>query len=77
MLLAHSVAVVACAVLIAGAELVGPRAAAALRRILPSIVGVLPVRLEPALPHVVDDIRPARSLVAVGPIARRGPPVRA
>ncbi|BCN67582.1 hypothetical protein GS894_03825 [Rhodococcus hoagii] len=77
MLLAHSVAVVACAVLIAGAELVGPRAAAALRRILPSIVAVLPVRLEPALPHVVDDIRPARSLVAVGPIARRGPPVRA
>lgn len=74
MLIAHSAAVVACAVLIAGAELVGPRAAAALRRILPRILAILPVHLEPALPHVVADIRPARSSVWAGPIARRGPP---
>ncbi|PTR28658.1 hypothetical protein C8K36_10319 [Rhodococcus sp. OK519] len=74
MLVAHSVAVVVCAVLIAGAESIGPRACAAMRRILPRIVATLPVRLEPALPHVVADIRPVHSSVQVGPIARRGPP---
>ncbi|MFM1724123.1 MULTISPECIES: hypothetical protein [Rhodococcus] len=77
MLLAHSAAVAACAVLIAGAELVGPRVAAALRRVLPRIVAVVPVRLEPALPHVVADIRPVHAFVQVGSIARRGPPARA
>ncbi|MGF7122403.1 hypothetical protein [Rhodococcus sp. AG1013] len=75
MLLAHSVAVVLCAALIAGAERIGPRAYAALRRIVPRILAALPVRLEPASPHVVTDIRPPLSVVRVGPIARRGPPV--
>ncbi|QBJ97404.1 hypothetical protein ERC79_16760 [Rhodococcus sp. ABRD24] len=74
MLVTHSVAVVVCAALIAAAERIGPRAYAALRRILPRIPAVLPVRLEPPLPHVVTDIRPALSMSNVGPIARRGPP---
>lgn len=76
MLVAHAAAVVVCAVLIAGAELVGPRVAAALRRVLPRILAILPVRLEPALPHVVADLRPVHPAVSVGSIARRGPPAR-
>ncbi|CAM2770105.1 MFS transporter [Prescottella defluvii] len=74
MLLAHSAAVVLCAALIAGAERIGPRAYAALRRILPRILAALPVRLEPDAPHVVADVRPLLSVVHAGPIARRGPP---
>ncbi|MDH6676444.1 hypothetical protein M2284_000632 [Rhodococcus sp. LBL1] len=75
MLLAHSAAVVVCAALIAAAERIGPRAYAALRRILPTILTALPVRLEPALPLAAADVRPVPALVCVGSIARRGPPV--
>lgn len=74
MLLAHSAAVVVCAVLIAAAERIGPRACAALRRILPRILAALPVVLEPALPRAVADVRPVSEPVCVGSIARRGPP---
>ncbi|WFR72127.1 hypothetical protein P9209_27185 [Prescottella defluvii] len=74
-LLAHSAAVVVCAALIAAAERIGPRACGALRRILPRILTALPVRLEPALPRAVADVRPVPVLVCVGSIARRGPPV--
>ncbi len=74
MLLAHTAAVVVCAALIAAAERIGPRAYAALRRILPRILTVLPVRLEPALPSAVADVRPVVTSACVGPIARRGPP---
>ena len=74
MLLAHTGAVVVCAALIAAAERIGPRAYAALRRILPRILTALPVRLEPALPRTVADVRPSVAAVFVGSIARRGPP---
>ena len=74
MLLAHSVAVVGCAALIAAAERIGPRAYAALRRILPRILAALPVHVEPATPRPVADVLPPVPVVCVGSIARRGPP---
>ncbi len=77
MLLAHGVAVVVCATLIAVTERIGPHALAALHRILPRLFAALPVRLEPDRPHVVTDVRPHVAVVAVDSIARRGPPVTA
>ncbi|RVW03064.1 hypothetical protein [Rhodococcus xishaensis] len=74
MLLAHSTAVLACAALIAAAERIGPRACAALRRILPQMVASIPVLIEPAAPRVLADVRPVVSDPCLGSIARRGPP---
>lgn len=74
MLLAHAAAVVVCAALIAAAERIGPRACAALRRILPLLLAAWPVPRERVLPRPVTDVRPSVPAICVGSIARRGPP---
>ena len=75
MLLAHAAAVLVCAALIASAERIGPRALAALRRILPLIPTALPVVCEPARLRARLDVVPVAPAVCPGAIARRGPPV--
>lgn len=74
MLFAHTAAVLVCAALIAAAERIGPRACAALRRILPRLLIALPVLPERVLLRPASDVLPSVATVFVGSIPRRGPP---
>lgn len=76
MVLAHGAAIFGCAVLIALAERVGQRCAAALFRVLPRLLVAVPPPAPALFVLAAMGVPTQRSAVIAASIGRRGPPLR-
>ncbi len=74
MIAAHAAAVGGCAVIIALAERIGPRCAAALRRVAPRLFApIMAAPLRPKIFRRVEYPTQLRAVLATS-VSRRGPP---